>query len=124
MVHTAIIGLGSNINPNENIHRALEFLKRIADVKKISKIVITKPIGITDQPDFHNGAVLINTIHEEDMLKLQLKAIEDQLGRDRSRPKFGPREIDLDIVVFDNMVVDEDYHQRDFLQEVVDSIWL
>jgi 2-amino-4-hydroxy-6-hydroxymethyldihydropteridine diphosphokinase len=48
--------------------------------------------------------------------------IEDKLGRDRSRPKFGPREIDLDVLMFDGEIVDEDYYTRDFLQILVDQV--
>nr|WP_319401169.1 2-amino-4-hydroxy-6-hydroxymethyldihydropteridine diphosphokinase [uncultured Carboxylicivirga sp.] len=123
-MHKAIIGIGSNINADKNIKEALLLLKKIGQVEKVSEIRITKPIGITDQADFQNGAVLIKTDLHQDGLNEQLKIIEDRIGRDRSRPKFGPREIDLDIVVFDNVIVDDDYHSRDFLKELVDSVWL
>ncbi|MBS2097291.1 2-amino-4-hydroxy-6-hydroxymethyldihydropteridine diphosphokinase [Carboxylicivirga linearis] len=122
-MHTAILGIGSNINPNENIHQAIILLSEVGHVDQLSEIKVTKPIGITDQPDFSNGAVLITTDLNESELTDQLKLIENKLGRDRSRPKFGPREIDLDIVIFDDVIVDEDYHSRDFLKELVDSVW-
>jgi 2-amino-4-hydroxy-6-hydroxymethyldihydropteridine diphosphokinase len=48
--------------------------------------------------------------------------MEDILGRNRSRPKFGPREIDLDILVWNDEIVDEDYYHRDFLQQLVSEI--
>ena len=123
-MHTAILGIGSNINPNENIHQAIILLSEVGHVNKLSEIKITKPIGITDQPYFSNGAVLITTELDKSELRKHLKLIEDKLGRDRSRPKFGPREIDLDIVIFDDVVVDDDYHSRDFLKELVNSLWL
>nr|WP_321450538.1 2-amino-4-hydroxy-6-hydroxymethyldihydropteridine diphosphokinase [uncultured Carboxylicivirga sp.] len=123
-MHKAIIGIGSNINADKNIKEALLLLNKIGQVEKVSEIRITKPIGITDQADFQNGVVLIKTDLHQDALNEQLKIIEDRIGRDRSRPKFGPREIDLDIVVFDNVIVDDDYHSRDFLKELVDSVWL
>jgi len=123
-MHSAILGIGSNINPNENIDQAIILLSEVSHVDKLSEIKVTKPIGITDQADFSNGAVAITTDLNKTELQNQLKLIENKLGRDRSRPKFGPREIDLDIVIFDNVIVDDDYHSRDFLKELVNSVWL
>jgi len=82
----------------------------------------TKPIGNEHQPDFTNGAVKIRTDLDRDALNLLLKRIEDEMGRDRSVPKFGPRTIDLDIVVWNGEIVDEDYYTRDFLQKSVEEI--
>jgi len=118
-----IIGIGSNINAQSNIKKAIEALKRHGEIHAVSDFVITKPIGITDQDDFHNGALWLSTQLSASELNDCLKSIEDELGRDRSRPKFGPREIDLDIVVNNNKVVDDDYHTRSFLREAVDQIW-
>jgi len=118
-----IIGIGSNINAQSNIKKAIEVLKRHGEINAVSDFVITKPIGITDQDDFHNGALWLSTQLSASELNHCLKSIEDELGRDRSRPKFGPREIDLDIVVNNNKVVDDDYHTRSFLREAVDQIW-
>ena len=50
------------------------------------------------------------------------KKIEDKMGRDRTAPKFGPRNIDLDIVVWNGEIVDDDYYTRDFLQKSVREI--
>jgi len=49
-------------------------------------------------------------------LSLYLKMLEDQMGRDRSQEKFGPRNIDLDILIWNNAIVDPDYYTRDFLR--------
>lgn len=122
-MHTAIIGIGSNINAKENIQLAMELLSDICVIQDLSPLQTTKPIGITDQDDFSNGAVSVSTQYEAETLRIQLKAIEDKLGRDRTRPKFGPREIDLDIIVFDNEIIDDDYHSRDFVKSLVDIVW-
>lgn len=122
-MHSAIIGIGSNINAMENIHMALELLAKVGIVGELSPLQTTKPIGITDQADFTNGAVAISTQLDVYDLRTQLKLIEDKLGRDRTRPKFGPREIDLDIVVYDNIIIDDDYHSRDFVKTLVDMVW-
>ena len=117
-----IIGLGSNINSEYNIRKALEILKTKVRVLKISTLLQTKPIGLIDQPDFTNGAVKIETNLSHKKLNVLLKKIEDQMGRDRSEQKKGPRCIDLDIVVFDDKIVDEDYYARDFLQKSVSEL--
>ncbi|MCG8580054.1 MAG: 2-amino-4-hydroxy-6-hydroxymethyldihydropteridine diphosphokinase [Bacteroidales bacterium] len=118
-----VIGLGSNIEAKVNIPKAVYELKGIGVVLKESKILVTKPIGITDQDDFSNSVILMKVPFSEPQLKTKLKEIEDKLGRDRSRPKFGPREIDLDIIVYDDEIVDDDYYTRDFLQILVAQVW-
>ena len=122
MPHEVVIGLGSNIDPEANLEQAVQELKSRFKVSKRSKWTRTKPIGIQDQPDFYNGALLIETELEQQSLKKELKRIEDILGRDRSLPKFGPRKIDLDILIWNKKVVDEDFYERDFLRKVVEEI--
>lgn len=118
-----VLGIGSNINAKVNVASAIKELAKIGNVVSISEFIQTEPIGITDQDAFTNGAVLITTSLEQTELNRQLKLIEDYLGRDRSRPKYGPREIDLDIIVYNDVIVDDDYYQRSFLKKVVDEVW-
>jgi 2-amino-4-hydroxy-6-hydroxymethyldihydropteridine diphosphokinase len=115
-MNECIIGIGSNINAEENIREALNLLEADFNVLGVSEMMKTKPIGIENQADFVNGAVKIKTELQQNELQQYLKELEDRLGRDRSVPKFGPRTIDLDIVVWNNKVVDDDYYTRDFLQ--------
>ena len=122
MPHEVVIGLGSNIDPEANLEQAVLELKSRFKVSKRSQWTRTKPIGIKDQPDFYNGALLMETELEQQSLKKELKQIEDILGRDRSLPKFGPRTIDLDILIWNKKVVDEDYYERDFLRKGVEEI--
>ena len=122
MPHEVVIGLGSNIDPEANLEEAVQELKSRFKVSKRSQWTRTKPIGIQDQPDFYNGALLMETELEQQSLKKELKRIEDLLGRDRSLPKFGPRTIDLDILIWNKKVVDEDYYERDFLRKGVEEI--
>ena len=122
MPHEVVIGLGSNIDPEANLEQAVQELKSRFKVSKRSQWTRTKPIGIQDQPDFYNGALLMETELEQQSLKKELKRIEDILGRDRSLPKFGPRTIDLDILIWNKKVVDEDYYERDFLRKGVKEI--
>ena len=122
MPHEVVIGLGSNIDPEANLEQAVQELKSRFKVSKRSQWTRTKPIGIQDQPDFYNGALLMETELEQQSLKKELKRIEDILGRDRSLPKFGPRTIDLDILIWNKKVVDEDYYERNFLRKGVEEI--
>ncbi len=120
--HIAIIGIGSNIDPEKNISSMIKILEKEVKVVKVSSLMKTKPIGIKNQPDFTNGAVKLKTPFDKRELTLLLKSIEDRLGRDRSVAKFGPRIIDLDLVVWDGEIVDEDYYTRDFLRKSVEEI--
>lgn len=120
--NSCIIGIGSNINAEANIRKMLEFLGRKVVIEKISTFIRTKPIGITQQEDFINGAVRIETPLSAQELKSVLVQIEDELGRDRQLPKFGPRTMDLDIVVWNDKIVDDDYFNRDFLKSSIEEI--
>lgn len=122
--HECIIGIGSNIDPEQNIAAALFFLRQEQEFVSVSSLIKTSPIGIPDQPDFLNGAAKILTTMEIADFKSYLKDIEDRLKRDRTAPKFGPRTIDLDIVFWDGEIVDPDYFSRDFLKTAVDEIKL
>ena len=121
-MNTGIIGIGSNIDADNNIPKMLAILESHVEIIKVSSLIKTKPIGITDQPDFTNGAVKISTYLDENSLILLLKQIEDDMGRDRSEQKFGPRNIDLDLAVWNGKIVDPDYFERDFLRTSVDEL--
>ena len=118
-MNEVIIGIGSNINADENIAKMLEILNQEVAILAVSSMIKTKPIGIENQADFTNGAVKVSTGLDEPSLKKLLKQIEDRMGRNRTGPKFGPRCIDLDIVVWNGDIVDDDYYTRDFLQQNV-----
>ena len=122
--HECVIGIGSNINPESNIAAALYFLRQEQEFVSVSSLIKTSPIGIPDQPDFLNGAAKILTTMEIADFKNYLKDVEDRLKRDRTAPKYGPRTIDLDIVIWDGEIIDPDYFSRDFLKTAVDEIKL
>ncbi len=121
-INTVIVGIGSNIDAANNIEKMLDILGTHVRIIKVSSFIRTAPIGITDQPEFTNGAVKMETELDREELKSMLLSIEDRLGRDRTAPKFGPRTIDLDIVVWNGEIVDDDYYSRDFLQRSVQEI--
>jgi 2-amino-4-hydroxy-6-hydroxymethyldihydropteridine diphosphokinase len=117
-----IIALGSNINARQNIEKAFERLQKQFQLKKQAGPVVTSPIGIADQPDFLNAVALIETALSMEALVSVLKKIENEMGRDRSRAKFGPREIDLDVLIWNGKVVDDDYYERVFLLRLVKEL--
>lgn len=123
-MNLVIIGIGSNIEAEKNIPAMLGILGSEAKILKISKLVKTKPIGIKNQPDYTNGAVKAETGLGMDEFRSLLKKVEDRLGRDRNAPKYGPRTIDLDIVVWNGKIVNREYFSRDFLRDSVDEVSL
>ena len=114
-----IIGFGSNIYPHTNIEKAKEHLARHVQILAESRFVETIPIGCISKNNFINGAVLIETSLNPEALNVALKSIEAALGRKKGAPKFAPRTIDLDIVVWDNRIMHKDFFERDFLQNSV-----
>lgn len=122
MNNEVIIALGSNINARQNIEKAFDRLQKQFQLKKQAGPVVTSPIGIADQPDFLNAVALIETALSMEALVSVLKKIENEMGRDRSRAKFGPREIDLDVLIWNGKVVDDDYYERVFLLRLVKEL--
>jgi 2-amino-4-hydroxy-6-hydroxymethyldihydropteridine diphosphokinase len=113
----AIISLGSNIDAEEHISQALEKLSTIGAIRNRSEFIYTDPQKITAQPKFLNGAVILDThLYLEDLIAT-LKAIEDDMGRERSGPKNGPRKIDLDVVLFNRAITDDEVYEYSFLQD-------
>ena len=102
------IGIGTNLgNRQKNCSRAIELLeKRGIFVKKMSSMHETEPWGVTDQPQFINVALEVETELEPYHLLRTLKDIEREIGRGETF-KWGPRIIDLDILLFDDLVLRE-----------------
>ncbi len=120
--HKAVISLGSNIDPEANVEKALKGLESIGVIIKKSSFIYTEPLLYKDQPKFLNGVVLLATELDQDTLRQQLKALETKLGRIRTTNKNGPRTIDFDIIIFDDEIVDSDYYERDFLRKMVTEV--
>ncbi len=115
----AVLGLGSNIDPEENIHKATEMIRAEFGLIKISSFITTEPVGFKEQAPFLNGALLIETELDAAALKIRLREIETALGRVRAENKNGPRTIDLDILVWNGEVVDDDVYEREFLKSSI-----
>ena len=105
----AYIGLGANLGMREEtLHRAVELLGAAdgVDVLAVSELRETEPVGVVGQPSFLNGAVAIETTRVPRGLLDLLLEIEQSLGRVREE-RWGPRTIDLDLLVYGNEVVAE-----------------
>lgn len=122
MFNEVVISLGSNIDPEENVLSALEDLKTIGHIQEKTAFIKTEPQRFKEQPAFLNGAVLILTrLYYED-LKREMKTIESRLRRIRTGNKNGPRKIDLDVVVYNETIVDDEVYEYPFLKDFVDEL--
>jgi 2-amino-4-hydroxy-6-hydroxymethyldihydropteridine diphosphokinase len=109
--HRAFIGLGANLGRREEtVRSALGLAAAPAGVKLIAVSTLreTDPVGYEDQPRFLNGAALVETTLTPRQLLDLLLDVERRLGRVRGAgPRFGPRTIDLDLLLYGDEIVDE-----------------
>jgi 2-amino-4-hydroxy-6-hydroxymethyldihydropteridine diphosphokinase len=110
-VARAFVGLGSNLGDREaTIRSALAELGATPgiEVRAVSQLRETDPVGYVDQPRFLNGAAELETTLEPRELLAVLLGIERRFGRDRAAgPRFGPRTLDLDLLLYDDLVLAE-----------------
>ncbi len=105
MSSTVFIGVGANINPEDNILKAVQLLGQQVKLLDSSFFYRSKAAGRTDQPDFINGVLKIATDIPPVRLRFDvLRKIETQLGRVRTDDKNAPRPIDLDILLYGELV--------------------
>lgn len=102
------ISVGSNIEPEKYVHLALRLLKKHIKVLDISNFYLTNPIEAPGTPRFYNGMIKAETDFAPHYLKQNvLKNIESTLGREKNHDKNAPRTIDLDIILFDELIINE-----------------
>lgn len=118
------IGIGSNIDAENNIREAAHMLRKVWSDARFSSVYQTVARDYEDQPDFLNAAATFQTDLKPREVLQRLQEIETLLGK--APPfKFGPRTIDLDLLLYDNLIVDEPglhlphprMHQRRFVLE-------
>jgi 2-amino-4-hydroxy-6-hydroxymethyldihydropteridine diphosphokinase len=100
----AYVGLGSNLGDREQLIR--EAAELIA-AKRLSTIRETEPWGLEDQPRFLNAVAELQTSLTPRHLLDRLLEVERRLGRERSGPRWGPRTIDLDLLLYGEQALDE-----------------
>jgi 2-amino-4-hydroxy-6-hydroxymethyldihydropteridine diphosphokinase len=106
----AYVGLGSNLGDREHmIWGAVHMLafNPDVDVVAVSTLRETDPVGYLDQPPFLNAAAALDTELSPRALLDLLLTVERELGRTREGPRFGPRTIDLDLLLYGDEIVDE-----------------
>ena len=106
----AFVGLGANLGDREaTLRRAVELLgaEPDVDVVALSTLRETDPVGYLDQPRFLNGAAEVDTALGPRELLERLLEVERALGRERTGPRFGPRTVDLDLLLYGGQEIDE-----------------
>lgn len=103
-MHRVFVSLGSNISPEANLRACVRLLRDRCDVLAVSPVYETAPVGYTEQENFLNAAVLLETDLTPERLRAELlDAIEHALKRERDPlNKNAPRTIDLDIALWDD----------------------
>jgi 2-amino-4-hydroxy-6-hydroxymethyldihydropteridine diphosphokinase len=107
MPERAFIGIGSNLDsPVRRVRQGINALRSLGVVAAVSSLYVTSPWGITEQPDFINAVVAIDTELSPRELLDALKRLEQELGRQESE-RWGPRRIDFDILLYGEVEFDE-----------------
>ena len=123
--HTAYIALGSNLGERETyLKNAVEALNQAdgCSVEEVSEFLVTEPYGYTEQNDFLNGCLCLKTLLTPEELLVLLHKLEQEAERKREI-RWGPRTLDLDIIFYDDLIVDSrelqiphgDMQNRDFV---------
>jgi len=108
-VARAFVSVGSNIKPAQNVRQAILRLALQTRIVAVSTVYCTGAVGRPEQPPYYNCVAEIETEAPPLVLKQQvLRRIEADLGRERGDDKYAPRTIDLDLVVYDDLVIETD----------------
>lgn len=110
MKHAALVGFGSNQGDSATIYNnAVALISQMDDVENVqaSSLIQTAPIGGPEQSQYSNGAIRFETQISAQELHQKLHEIENRLGRQR-RVRWGPRSIDLDLLLFDTEIIDSE----------------
>lgn len=100
-MHRVYLDLGSNLEPEKNIPLAIKLLREVGEIAEVSSVWETESVGY-DGPNFLNVCVLLLTPLEATDIKYEInRPIESQMGRVRGENRNAPRQIDIDIVLFD-----------------------
>ena len=101
------LGLGSNLGNREgNLRMALRLLEPLCRPEEVSSLYETAPVGVEDQPAFYNAACRITTGLEPEALLRFVQRVEFEVRRRPGGPRWGPRPVDLDILLYGDQVVE------------------
>lgn len=114
-MHQAHLSLGSNIQPENNLPKALELLKEAGNILKVSSAWESKAVGPVT-PNYLNACILFGTpLPLPELKESVIHPIEAKLGRKRSNDKYAPRTIDIDIIIFDDQSCNEKFWTQAFV---------
>jgi dihydropteroate synthase/2-amino-4-hydroxy-6-hydroxymethyldihydropteridine diphosphokinase len=103
------IAIGTNLGMrSRNIRTAIDEIRKIANVRHVSFLYETPAAYVTNQPSFLNCVISVDTSLQPHQLLIKLKAIESEMGRETSTIRYGPRIIDLDIIMIGQQIIDSD----------------
>jgi 2-amino-4-hydroxy-6-hydroxymethyldihydropteridine diphosphokinase len=106
----AYIGLGGNLGDRRSyLERAVDLLGRDPDLRvaEVSSLHDTEPVGYVEQPRFLNAVAAVDTELGARELLERILAVERALGRERTGPRYGPRTIDLDLLLYGDEEIEE-----------------
>jgi 2-amino-4-hydroxy-6-hydroxymethyldihydropteridine diphosphokinase len=103
------VGVGSNIDPERNVRRSLELLCLDMPVRRVSNFYCTRPLARPGQGDFYNGVFEMDSwFGPRELKSFVLRRIEAELGRRRTADPHAARTIDLDILLYGDLVIEEE----------------
>lgn len=107
--HAVYLGVGGNIDPEKNIKAGLAMLRERLDVKTVSPVYRSAAWGAPeDQPDYLNLAVAADTSKDLFAVRAEIRWIEELLGRKRTLDRFAPRTLDIDLLLYDDLVFEDE----------------
>jgi 2-amino-4-hydroxy-6-hydroxymethyldihydropteridine diphosphokinase len=113
--HLAYLSLGSNIQPEKNLVRAIQLLQEQGGIESISSAWESKSVG-ADGPNYLNACIAFATrLPWQELKEEVILPIELQLGRKRTENKYAPRTMDIDIILFDEQSCDEKSWEKAFV---------
>jgi len=114
-VHQAYLSLGSNIQPENNLPRALDLLDESGNILRVSSAWESNAVGPVG-PNYLNACILFGTpLLLPELKEKVIHPIEAKLGRKRSNDKYAPRTIDIDIIIFDDQSCNKKFWTQAFV---------
>ena len=117
-----IVAIGSNIEPDRNTKKCIEIFRKEHTLLGVADWIQTTPDGYLNQPDFLNGAACLQTEFTLETFRIYLKDLEKRLGRVIGPIKAGPRTIDVDLILWNDQIIHQDYYEKYYTKIPVDQL--
>ncbi|MCX7552303.1 2-amino-4-hydroxy-6-hydroxymethyldihydropteridine diphosphokinase [Marinicella sp. S1101] len=104
--HNYFLGIGSNLNRRHNIQSCLHFFRASFALTEVSPVYRSAAFGFEGH-DFFNLVIKVSSAFKPHQLKLWLQQLEDRHGRDRSKPRYSDRQLDIDLLLCDDLIIDD-----------------